>query len=108
VTRGTKVLAPTNTFWKSYIDTDLASLHYITFIEPFTVSPKEVLSFDSKQFMNTSINKLIETKDKDTFLLFEEHLFESVLVYRKSYDVHFEDLSNEYLLSTKRFEHNKV
>jgi hypothetical protein len=59
-----------NTFCKSCVDTDLASLHYVTFIKPFVVSPKEALSFDSKQFTNTSINKLIEAKDKYPFLLF--------------------------------------
>jgi hypothetical protein len=42
-------------------------------------------------------NKLIEEKDQDPYLLFEEHFFIDVLVYRKSYDVHFEDLSNKDL-----------
>jgi hypothetical protein len=55
------------------------------------------MSFDSEQFMNIFINKLIEAKDKYLFLLFEEHFFRSVLVHRKSYNVHFEDLSNEDL-----------
>jgi hypothetical protein len=63
-------LVAMNAFCKSYVDTDLASLHYVTFIKPFVVSPKEALSFDSKQFTNTSINKLIEAKDKYPFLLF--------------------------------------
>jgi hypothetical protein len=53
-----------NTFCKSCVDTDLASLHYVTFIEPFVISPKEALSFSSEQFTNTSINKLIEPKDR--------------------------------------------
>jgi hypothetical protein len=46
--------------------------------------------------MNTPI-KLIEAKNQDTYLLFEEHFFIGVFVYRKSYDVHFKDLSNEDL-----------
>jgi hypothetical protein len=83
-------------FCKSYVDTDLASLHYVNFIETFAVSPKEALSFDSEQFMNTPI-KLIEAKNQDTYLLFQEHFFIGVFVYRKSYDVHFKDLSNEDL-----------
>jgi hypothetical protein len=86
-----------NTLYKSYVDTNLASLHYITFIEPFAISPKEALSFGSEQFTNTSINKFIEPKDKDPFLIFEEQFFGNILVHRKSYDVHFEDLSNEDL-----------
>jgi hypothetical protein len=82
-----------NTLYKSFY-TDLASLHYVTFIKPFVVSPKEVLSFDFEQFTSTSINKLIQAKYKDHFLFFEEHSFRSVLLYTKSYDVHSEDLSN--------------
>jgi hypothetical protein len=86
-----------NTFFKSYAETDLAWLHYITFIEPIIVSPNETLSFDSELFTNTSINKFIEAKTKEHFLLFEEHFFTSVLVHRKSYDVQFDDLLNENL-----------
>jgi hypothetical protein len=51
--------------------TDLASLYYVKFIEPLIVSPSETLFLDSEQFMNTSINKLIQAKTKDSFLLFE-------------------------------------
>jgi hypothetical protein len=57
-------LVAMNTFCISFIDTDLASLHYITSIEPFVVSPKEALSFGIEEFMNTSTNKLIEPKDR--------------------------------------------
>jgi hypothetical protein len=35
-------------FYKSYAEIDLASLHYITFIEPLAVFPMEKLSFDSE------------------------------------------------------------
>jgi hypothetical protein len=93
-----------NTFCKSCVDTDLASLHCIICIEPFVVSPKEALFFDFEQFTSTSINKLIEPKDKDSFLIFEEHFFDGVLLHRKSYGVHFEDPVNEDLeyLSVQR------
>jgi hypothetical protein len=40
----------------------LASLHYVTFIEPLVVCPTEALSFDSDEFMNNAINKVIEEK----------------------------------------------
>jgi hypothetical protein len=39
-------LVAMNTLYKSYVDTDLASLHYVIFIKPFVVSPKKALSFD--------------------------------------------------------------
>jgi hypothetical protein len=63
---------------------------------------------------NNSINKLIESKDKDPFRI-EEHFFGSVLFHRKSYDVYFKDpsmkissTSYNHRVSTKIFEHNKV
>jgi hypothetical protein len=86
-----------NIFFKSYADTDLAWLHYNTFIKPIVISPNEALSFHSELFANTSINKFIESKIKDHFLLFEEHFFARFLVHRKSYDVQFDDLSDEDL-----------
>jgi hypothetical protein len=46
----------------------------------------------SEEFTNTSINNLIEAKDKGPFLFFEEHFFMSVVVYRNSHDVHFKDM----------------
>jgi hypothetical protein len=42
-------------FYKSCTKTDLATLHYVTFIELFGVFPTKALSFDSKQFMSNSI-----------------------------------------------------
>jgi hypothetical protein len=51
-------------FCKTYVETDLASLHYITFIEPLTICPMEAKSFDSDQFTNNSINKVIEEKNQ--------------------------------------------
>jgi hypothetical protein len=84
-------------FCKSYVKTDLASLHYVTFIEPLVVFPMEAMSFDSRQFTNNSINKVIEAKTKDHFLLFEEHFLPIVLVLKNPYEVQFEDLSHEDL-----------
>jgi hypothetical protein len=75
----------------------LASLHHITFIEPLAVMPMESLSFGSEQFMNNSINKLIEEKTNDPFVLVEEHFFTMILLHNKTYEVHFEDLSHEVL-----------
>jgi hypothetical protein len=51
-----------DSFCKTYIKTDLASLHYVTFIELLVVCPTEALSFDSDEFMNNAINKVIEEK----------------------------------------------
>jgi fucose permease len=84
-------LVAMNTFY------NLASLHYVIFIEPLAISSSEASCFDSEQFTNTSINKLIEVKPKDTFLIFEEYFFTNIFVYRKTYDVQFKELSNENL-----------
>jgi hypothetical protein len=67
-------------FCKSCVETDLASLHYVTFIEPLVVFPTEALSFNFEQFTNNSINKVIESITNDHFPLFEEHFFAAVLV----------------------------
>jgi hypothetical protein len=85
-------LVTMNTFCKLFVNIDLTSLHYVTFIKPFVISPIETLSFDSEEFTNTSINNLIVAKDKDPFLFFKEHFFRSVVVYRNSHDVHFKDM----------------
>jgi hypothetical protein len=69
-----------NHFCKSNVETNLATLHYVTFIEPLTVFSMEALSFDSGQFMNNSINKVIEAKTNDHFLQLEEHFFAAVLL----------------------------
>jgi hypothetical protein len=36
--------------YKSYVETDLVSLHYVTFVESLAVFPTEALSFNSEQF----------------------------------------------------------
>jgi hypothetical protein len=48
--------------YKTYVETDLASGHYVTFIEPFVVCPTDALSFDSDEFTNNNMNKMIEEK----------------------------------------------
>jgi hypothetical protein len=83
-------------FYKTNNETNLATLHYVAFIEPLTVSPMEVLSFDSEQFMNNSNNKVIEAKTTNHFVLLEEHFIATVLLYKK-YEVQFESLSHEVL-----------
>jgi hypothetical protein len=84
-------------FCKSYAQIDLASLHYITFIEPHIIIPMESLSFGLDHFMNKSINVLIEGKTNDPFHLLEDNLFAIALLYNKTYEVQFNDLSHEFL-----------
>jgi hypothetical protein len=84
-------------FCKSCVKTDLASLHYVSFIEPLAIFPTKALSFDSEQFMNNSINKVIEEKTNDPFLLLEEHFFATVLLYKTNYEIQFKHLSPEVL-----------
>jgi hypothetical protein len=72
-----------NLFCKSYDKTDLASLHYVIFIEPLAVMPTEFLSFACEQFMNNSVIKLIEEKTNNPFILLEEHFFASLLLQKK-------------------------
>jgi hypothetical protein len=79
--------------YKSYGETNLASLHSVTFIEPLTVRP---MSFNSEQFVNNSI-KVIEAKNRNPFLLSEEHFFAAVLMYKKLYKVQSEEVSHEVL-----------
>jgi hypothetical protein len=67
-------------FCKSCVKIDLALLHYVTFIKPLVVFPMKALSFDSEQFTNNSINKVIEEKTNNPFLLLEEHIFAAVLL----------------------------
>jgi hypothetical protein len=49
-----------DSLYTSCVETDLAMLHYITFIEPFGVLPIEALSFDAQQFTNNYANKVFE------------------------------------------------
>jgi hypothetical protein len=47
-------------FYKSNVETALATLHYITFIESLAVFPTEELSFNSEQFTNNSMKNVSE------------------------------------------------
>jgi hypothetical protein len=47
-------------FYQSCTETDLAILHYATFIEPFDMSPTEPLLFESDQFTSNYANKIFE------------------------------------------------
>jgi hypothetical protein len=82
---------------KTYVETDMVSLHYVTFIEPLAICLTEALSFDSDQFTKNSINKVIEEKTNDPFLLLQEHLSTAFFVYKKTYELQFDDLSYEVL-----------
>jgi hypothetical protein len=46
---------------------DLTLLHYVTFIEPHVIIPTESLSFGLDQFMNKSIDELMEGKTQGPF-----------------------------------------
>jgi hypothetical protein len=70
-------------------------LQYVTFIKPFDVLPTEALSFDSNQFTSNYTNKIFKSKNKDHFLLLEEHFFDAVVVCKKNYDIQFEDLPHK-------------
>jgi hypothetical protein len=83
-------------FYKSCVETDLASLHYVTFVEPLTVLPTEALSFDSNEFMNNSINKLIQEEKKNPFLL-PMNILSPRFWCTKKYEVQFEELSYKVL-----------
>jgi hypothetical protein len=52
-----------------YVKTDLTSLYYVIFIEPLIVCPIKTLSFDSDQLTNNTINKVIEEKMNNSFVL---------------------------------------
>jgi hypothetical protein len=67
-------------FCKTNIETDLATLHYVAFIEPLVVFLMEALSFDSEWFTNNSINKVIEAKTIEPFLLLKEYFIVVVLL----------------------------
>jgi hypothetical protein len=102
-------------FCKSCIKTDLTSLHYVTFMEPLAIFPIEALPFDSKQFTNNSINKVVESKTEESFLLLEEHIFAAISLYKnlmkfnsETYHMKFLSYSHKCKYSSKIFVHNKV
>jgi hypothetical protein len=66
--------------YKSCVEIDLASLHYITFMEPIAVFPTEALSFHSDDFTINSMKKVIEGNINDPFVLLKQHFFNVVLL----------------------------
>jgi hypothetical protein len=68
-----------------------------SYIEPLTIFPAKALPFDSEQFTNNSINKVIKEKINNSFLLLEEYFFAAVLLYKRNYEVQFQNLSPEVL-----------
>jgi hypothetical protein len=66
-------------FYKSCVKTDLVTLHYVIFIEPFDVLPTKAISFDAGQFKTNYINKVFKSKNNDNFLLLEEHFFTTIV-----------------------------
>jgi hypothetical protein len=70
-----------DSFYKSCAETDLAMLHYVTFIELFIILPIETLSFDSEHFTSNYTNKIFESKNNDHFLQFEEDFFAAATLY---------------------------
>jgi hypothetical protein len=47
-------------FYKSFVETDLAFLHYVTFIEPLAIFSTEALSFHFDDFTVNSMKKVIK------------------------------------------------
>jgi hypothetical protein len=96
---------------KTYVETDLASLYYVTFIAPLAVCPTEALSIDYDQFTNNTINKVIEEIDYDQFTnntinkvieekneqLFRAPQSRNLFGVKKPYKFEFKDLSYEVL-----------
>jgi hypothetical protein len=70
-------------FYKSYVETDLAMLHYVIFIESLAVSRTEAMFFDSNDFTSNSMKKVIQGNINDPFVLVEEHFFDAVLLYNE-------------------------
>jgi hypothetical protein len=115
LTRIFKYLVAMDFFYKSCPETDLTTLHHVTFIELFGVLPIKALSFNSKQFTSNYNNKVFESKNNDSFLILEEHFFDAVVIYKKNYEVQFEDLPHEVVdffhrcnISGNFFGHHKV
>jgi hypothetical protein len=86
-----------NSSCKTYVETDLDSLHYVTFIEPLVVCPMEDLSFHSNEFTNNATNMVIEENTNEPIVLLEEHFFAAFLVYKKPYEFKFKYLPPEVL-----------
>jgi hypothetical protein len=93
---------------KTYVENDLISLHYVTFIELLAICPTETLSFDSDQFTNNSINEVIEEKTNDPFLLLEEHFFTAFLVYKKLMNYNLKIYRMKFSTPSQRYMEQKL
>jgi hypothetical protein len=49
-----------NCFYQSCAETNLATLNYVTFVEPFVMLPTEALSFNDAKFMSNYTNEVFE------------------------------------------------
>jgi hypothetical protein len=76
-----------DSFYISCVETNLATLHYVTFIEPFDVLSTEAISFDVQQFTNNYGNKVFESKKSDPLVLLDEHFIAAVVEYSKIYQI---------------------
>jgi hypothetical protein len=103
LTRISNLVVAMDSVYQSCIETDLATLHYVVFIEPFGVFSTDPLSFDSDQFMSNFADKILESKNEDPFVLLEEHFFQAIIFYKKYYDFEFKDLSHEVVDFFHRF-----
>jgi hypothetical protein len=89
--------------------------YYVTFIGLLVVCPKKALSFSSDEFTNNNINKVIEEKINDHFMLPKEHLFATFFVYKKNLTnlnskichMKFSGSSQNHKVSDKIFVNNK-
>jgi hypothetical protein len=102
--------------YKSCTEMGLITLHYVIFIELFLrVAKQRSYHSHSEQFTNNYTNKIFESINNGHFLLVEEHFFNVVVVYKKNYEVQFEDLPQEVVefffmrsISLPFFGHNKI
>jgi hypothetical protein len=107
-------LVAMDTFCKSYGATDLASLHYVIFIESFAILRMEVVSFDFEQSTNNSIDKMIEEKTDDPFCSLKNISLPPFCCIKKlmkfnskTYHVTFWSTSLNCKVSATSFVHNK-
>jgi hypothetical protein len=95
-----------NSFHRSRTEIDLATLHYISFIELLGVLPTEAMLLDSEQFTNNSSNMEFESKMNDPFLLFEEHFFAAILVCKKLMKFNSKTYPMKFLSSSHKYKNS--
>jgi hypothetical protein len=72
-------------------------LYYVTFIDSLVVFRTKAMSFESKQFTNNSINKMIGVKINEHFVYYSKKISLPQFCCTKKYEVLFEDPSHEVL-----------